>query len=49
VVFAVKVVSCEKEHEEGRGVAVDGWQWYRWIEDISAVILIPNKKWQWQY
>jgi hypothetical protein len=30
-----------------RGVAVAGWQWYRWIEEVGAVILVPEWQWQW--
>jgi hypothetical protein len=25
----------------GRGLAVAGWYWYRWKEEVLAVILIP--------
>jgi hypothetical protein len=28
---------------------VVGWQWYRWIEGIGAIILVPVREWQWQY
>jgi hypothetical protein len=27
----------------GWGVAVAGWQWYRWIEEIGAVILVYDR------
>jgi hypothetical protein len=27
----------------GDGVAVAGWQWYRWIEEISAVRMVLNR------
>jgi hypothetical protein len=33
----------------GGRVAVAGWQWYRWIEESSAVILVLVRTWQWQY
>jgi hypothetical protein len=32
-----------------RGVAVAGWQWYRWIEEVAAVRMVPKWAWQWQY
>jgi hypothetical protein len=28
---------------------VAGCSWYRWIEEISAVRMVPNRVWQWQY
>jgi hypothetical protein len=31
------------------GVAVVGWEWYRWIEEIEAVRMVPVGMWQWQY
>jgi hypothetical protein len=30
-------------------VVVAGWQWYRWIEEIKAVRMVPDREWQWQY
>jgi hypothetical protein len=27
------------------GVAVVVWLWYRWIEDVRAVILVPGRVW----
>jgi hypothetical protein len=33
----------------GWGVAVVGWQWYRWIEEVGAVRMVPIRTWQWQY
>jgi hypothetical protein len=35
----------------GGRVAVVGWQWewYRWIERIKAVRMVPDRVWQWQY
>jgi hypothetical protein len=26
-------------------VAVVGWQWSRWIEEISAVRMVPDRAW----
>jgi hypothetical protein len=31
------------------GVAVAGCSWYRWIEEVKAVRMIPVGEWQWQY
>jgi hypothetical protein len=28
---------------------VAGWQWDQSKEDVSAVILVPGRVWQWQY
>jgi hypothetical protein len=33
----------------GRGVAVAGCSWHRWIEEISAVRMVVVGAWQWQY
>jgi hypothetical protein len=32
-----------------RRVAVAGWEWCRWKEEIRAVRMVPNMTWQWQY
>jgi hypothetical protein len=33
----------------GERVAVAGWQWYRWIGEISAVRMVCVAMCQWQY
>jgi hypothetical protein len=33
----------------GRGVAVAGWQWCHSKEQIRAVRMIVDRRWQWQY
>jgi hypothetical protein len=30
-------------------VAVAGWQWYSWIEEMNAVRMVVVRMWQWQY
>jgi hypothetical protein len=30
-------------------VAVVGWGWYRWKEEVDAVRMVPVTTWQWQY
>jgi hypothetical protein len=32
-----------------RRVAVAGWQWYRWKEEVSAVRMVVVRAWQWHY
>jgi hypothetical protein len=31
------------------GVAVAGWEWWRWIEEIRADRMVVVGGWQWQY
>jgi 3-hydroxy-3-methylglutaryl CoA synthase len=33
----------------GWGVAVAGWQWDRWKEEVKAVRMVVVRAWQWQY
>jgi hypothetical protein len=35
--------------DTARWVAVAGWQWDQWIEEVLAVILVPGTTWQWQW
>jgi hypothetical protein len=46
---ARREVSLLPMHLACRWVAVAGWQWYRWKEEVKAVRMIPVWEWQWQY
>jgi hypothetical protein len=43
--MAVAVAGWIKAAIAGRRVAVAGWEWYRWREEIKAVRMVPFGMW----